>query len=159
MITTRQTARAVADLSEGVILANVEIGAPPDRVFKALTDPKEIVRWWGSADTYRTEEWTADFRVGGRWRALGRAADGKPFRVEGEFLEIDPPRKVVQSWRPDWDGDHVTTVTYRLDSIAGGTRVTVRHTGFGERREACKGHGEGWEKVLAWLQKHLEAKQ
>ncbi len=154
-----RSARAVADLTEGVVLANVEIAAAAERVFKALTDPKEIVRWWGSSDTYRTEEWTADFRVGGRWRARGRGADGKSFIVEGEFLEIDPPRKLVQSWKPDWDGGHVTTITYHLDPIAAGTRVTVRHEGFGERRESCLGHGQGWERVLAWLQEHLAVRQ
>src|SRR5215831_11600184 len=154
-----KTARAVADLTEGVILASVEVAAGAERVFRALTDPKELARWWGSSEAYRADEWTADFRVGGRWRARGRNVDGRSFRVEGEFLEIDPPRKVVQSWKPDWDGGNVTTVTFRLDPIAGGTRVTVKHTGFGERREACKGHSEGWEKVLAWLQKHVEAQK
>lgn len=39
-----QTARAVADLSQGLILANVEIASAPDRVFRALTDPNEIPR-------------------------------------------------------------------------------------------------------------------
>ena len=61
---SRQPARSVADLTAGVILATVEIRAPIERVFRALTDPNELVRWWGSADTYRTEEWTADLRVG-----------------------------------------------------------------------------------------------
>jgi uncharacterized protein YndB with AHSA1/START domain len=160
-MTTASTkaARAVADLTEGVVLANVEIAATAERVFRALTDPKELVRWWGSGDTYRNEEWTADLRVGGRWRARGRGVDGKPFSVEGEFLEIDPPRKLVQSWKPDWDGGHLTTVTYRLEPIAGGTRVTVRHAGFGERRESCQNHGQGWEKVLGWLQEHLTVRQ
>lgn len=101
-IASTKSARAVADLTEGVVLANVEIAAAADRVFRALTDPKELVRWWGSSDTYRTEEWTADLRVGGRWRGRGRSADGKPFNVEGEFSEIDPPRTLVQSWKPDW---------------------------------------------------------
>src|SRR5262249_15104810 len=70
------------------------------------------------------------------------------------FLEIDPPRKIVQTWKPDWDGGHVTTITYRLDAIANGTRVTVRHAGFGERVESCKNHGLGWERVLGWLGAH-----
>ncbi len=108
-----QTARAVADLSQGVILANVEMAAAADRIFRALTDPNEIPRWWGSADTYQTREWSADLRLGGRWRARGLSTDGKPFSVEGEFLEVDPPRKLVQTWKPDWDGGHVTAVTSR----------------------------------------------
>jgi uncharacterized protein YndB with AHSA1/START domain len=154
-VAPKKSARAVADLSGGTIIATVEIAAPPDRVFRALTDPEEIVRWWGSPETYRTTEWVADLRVGGRWRAGGRAADGRPFAVEGEFVEVDPPRKLVQTWKADWDGGHVTSLTYRLEPIPGGTRVTVRHEGFGGRPEAAQGHTQGWEAVLAWLERHV----
>ena len=45
-------ARSVADLTTGAILAAVEIAAPIERVFRALTDPNELVRWWGSPVTY-----------------------------------------------------------------------------------------------------------
>ncbi|HKU40384.1 MAG TPA: SRPBCC domain-containing protein [Polyangiales bacterium] len=144
-------ARAVADTGSGTVLATVEIAAPPERVFKALTTPEEIVRWWGSDTMYRTTEWVQDLRVGGRWKATGKGADGSPFTVEGEFLEIDPPRRLVQSWKPEWDGGHVTRLTYRLEAIERGTRVTVRHEGFGDRADSCRSHAEGWVAVLDWL--------
>ncbi len=154
MSTKSGAARAVADVASGMLLAAVEIKAAPERVFRALSS-EEIVRWWGSADTYRTTRWTGELRVGGAWRAEGVGADGKPFSVGGEFVEIDPPRKLVQTWRADWDGGHTTTITYRLQPIAGGTRVTVRHEGFGDRVESCAGHAAGWERVLTWLAAHL----
>jgi len=150
MSTSKRAARAVADLSKGVVLAMVEIDVPPERVFRALTTPDELVRWWGSPDTYQLTESTMDLRVGGKWRTLGRGATG-PFSVGGEFLEIDPPRKLVQTWIADWDGGHTTTIHYQLDPIATGTRVTVRHEGFGDRVESCDGHSRGWERVLTWL--------
>jgi uncharacterized protein YndB with AHSA1/START domain len=153
---TKQSARAVADITAGTILATVEIGVPPARVFKALTDSQDIVRWWGSPESYRTTEWVSDLRVGGQWRATGLGADGAPFSVEGEYLEIEPPHKLVQTWKPAWDGGHVTTLTYRLDAIASGTRVTVRHEGFAGRPESCQGHTSGWESVLAWLAADLQ---
>jgi uncharacterized protein YndB with AHSA1/START domain len=153
-----QPARSVADLTTGIILASVEIAAPPERVFRALTDPTELTRWWGSPDTYRTEEWTSDLRVGGRWRSRGRGADGRPFSVGGEFLKIDPPRLLVQTWQPDWaEGGLATTITYRLEPTAGGTRLTLRHEGFGEHRAACESHGRGWERVLGWLDAYVTA--
>jgi uncharacterized protein YndB with AHSA1/START domain len=144
-------ARAIADVSEGTILATVDIAAAPERVFRALTTPEDLVRWWGADDVYRTTGWTADFRIGGRWRAEGRGADGKPFAVEGAFVEIDPPRKLVQTWKPDWAGGHETTLTYRLEPIADGTRLTLRHEGFKGHPESCSGHTSGWEMVLRWL--------
>jgi uncharacterized protein YndB with AHSA1/START domain/uncharacterized protein YciI len=151
----KSAARAVADLTAGNVLATVEIAAPPERVFEALTSSEELVKWWGSDDTYRTHKWTADLRAGGHWRAEGRGADGSPFSVEGDFLEIDPPRKLVQTWTAPWDGGNTTTITYRLEPIEGGTRVTLRHEGFVGRPQSCEGHSEGWERVLGWLGSHF----
>jgi uncharacterized protein YndB with AHSA1/START domain len=152
-MTFLKSARAVADVSNGILLANVEIAAPPERVFRALTS-NDITLWWGSDDTYRTTKWTGDVRPGGTWVAEGVGPDG-PFSVRGEFLEVDAPHKIVQTWRAAWDGDHATTLTYRLEPIVGGTRVTLRHEGFGDRAESCRSHGNGWERVLTWLQSYL----
>lgn len=151
---THSTPRAVADVSRGLILASVDIAAPVERVFRAITSD-EITKWWGSPGQYRVTEYTADVRPGGKWRSSGVGADGHTFSVEGEFREIDPPRLVVHTWVAPWDGDNETVVTYRLEPIEGGTRVTVRHEGFSGRAESCRGHGEGWERVLGWLGTHF----
>lgn len=74
MSTSKQVARAVADVTGGTIIATVEIAAPPERVFAAISTD-EITKWWGSPATYQTTEWTAELRVGGRWRSRGRSAD------------------------------------------------------------------------------------
>jgi len=151
------TPRSVADVTAGVIHASVEIAAPPERVFRALTDGSEVVRWWGSPDTYRLEQFTADLRVGGQWRSRGVAVDGKPFQATGQFLEVDPPRLLVQTWIPDWEPGLETRLTYRLDAIPGGTRLTLRHEGFGAHRAAFEGHTRGWERVLGMLYGYLTA--
>jgi uncharacterized protein YndB with AHSA1/START domain len=156
MTTTKpkRAARAIADVGAGTVLAVVEIAAPPERVYRALTSPEELVKWWGSDDQYRTTGWTSVLEVGGRWRAEGKGQEG-PFSVEGEYLELDPPRKIVCTWRPGWEAVNPTTITYRLEPIeGGGTRVVVRHEGFGERAESCRGHAQGWERVLGWLDAH-----
>jgi uncharacterized protein YndB with AHSA1/START domain/uncharacterized protein YciI len=153
MMKPKRSARAIADVGAGTILATVEIAAPPERVFAALTSPDELVKWWGTAETYRTTAWTSDLKVGGRWRADGTGANG-PFSVEGEFIEIDPPRKLVCTWKPTWDAGTATTLTYRLEAIEGGTRVVVRHEGFSDRADSCRGHAQGWEQVLEWLRAH-----
>lgn len=148
------TARAVADVTAGTILASVEIAVPIERAFRAISSD-EITQWWGSPEDYRTTEYTADLRPGGCWRAAGVGADGHAFSVEGEFREISPPHTLVQTWRAAWDGGHETVITYRLESIEGGTRVTLRHEGFADRAESCRGHGSGWERVLGWLVAHF----
>ena len=115
-----------------------------------------MVQWWGSPETYRAHRWDADLRVGGRWRVEGKSANGDPYSVFGEFLEITLPRRLVQTWSYDWDKDHPTTkLTYVLEDIPGGMRVTVRHEGF-VSRDACRSHTAGWERVLEWLESQVE---
>jgi uncharacterized protein YndB with AHSA1/START domain len=147
-------ARAIADVTMGTIFASVEIAAPPEKVFASLTKAEDVVKWWGSDDTYRTTEWTMPLVPGAPWKASGKGADGVPFSVEGEIVEVDAPRKLVWTWRPLWDGGNTTTITYRLEPIEGGTRIVMRHDGFADRAESCRSHGEGWERVLGWLRMH-----
>ena len=149
-----KSARAVADVVEGIVMARVEIAAAPDRVFRALTTD-ELTKWWGADGVYRTTGFAFDPHPGGKWRTDGVGVDGASFHVEGEVLEIDPPRRLVQTWKPSWDGGALTTLTYSLEAIEGGTRVTIRHTGFVGRPQSCDGHGQGWERVLGWLDRYL----
>ncbi len=151
------TARAVADVAQGMLLATIDIAVPAERVFRALTS-EELALWWGSPDLYRVTKWSGDVRAGGAWRSEGVDVNGKPFAVHGEFLEVAPPHKLVQTWQYDWDPTgSVTTITWRLTSIEGGTRVVIRHEGFGTAHDACAGHANGWERVLTWLSLHFEA--
>ncbi|HVZ49777.1 MAG TPA: SRPBCC domain-containing protein [Gemmatimonadaceae bacterium] len=141
--------RAVADLTDGLVLASVEIAATPERVFTALAS-EEIAQWWRSPDAYRVTRWVGDVRPGGRWRSEGTSADGSTFAVGGEYLEVDPPRLLVHTWSYEGRPGPVTTVRIRLEPVTGGTRVTVRHSGFTDATQ-CDGHARGWERVLGWL--------
>jgi len=136
-------ARAVADLAGGLILASVEVAAPPERVFQALTS-KEVCDWWVRPGVFDTREWTGDVRPGGRWQASGFAR-GNPYILEGEFLEVDPPRKLVHTWHLVGSPSESTTVTYLLERVDVGTRLTLRHSGF---TESCSNTCIGWETSL-----------
>lgn len=99
--------------------------------------------------------WKSDLHVGGRWSVVVQNADGRILPASGEYVEIEPSRKVVLRRRYEWDfpqlGRRATMVTYRLDPIATGTRVTVRHDGFSDLRAPADQHAEGWERMLGWL--------
>lgn len=150
------SARAIADLTTGVILASVEIAAPAERVFRALTDPKELVRWWGAPEVYRTEQWSVDLRVGGRWEVRGHSADGTAFNAHGLYRVIEPPTRLVLTWEPSWFPEVRSTLSYQLEPVPGGTRVTLRHEGFVGHVEARKSHTAGWEQVLGWLAAYVD---
>lgn len=147
--------RALANVEAGTVKAEIEIAVAPERVFRSLTDPTELAAWWGSDDMYRTHDWKVDLRPGGKWSARARGADGSEMTIDGEYLEVDPPRRLVYTWRPSWDDYAVTTVRYDLTATTTGTRLTVTHTGFEDRAMAAAGTGEGWKRVLEWLGEYI----
>lgn len=150
--------RAVTD--GDTVLATIDIPVSPERVFRAVTT-SECEQWWGASDTYRTTQWQSNLRVGGGWSCVIRLADGAEFPASGQYLDVDAPHRVVQTRRYDWDypdlGRRDTTVAYRFDEIATGTRVTVRQDGFLGMRGPAEHHVEGWEGFLKYLSGYLRA--
>jgi len=134
---------ASATIVAGEIFASVEIAAAPERVFAALSSA-EIVHWWVKPGVFETLEWSGEVRFGGRWRASGLMMSGSPWTLEGEFLVVDPPRKLVHTWRNPATDPLPSTVTYELERIPTGTRLTLRHTGI-QSPEAGQGARAGWE--------------
>jgi uncharacterized protein YndB with AHSA1/START domain len=145
--------RAVADVTKGVVHASVDVEAPPEAVWDALTEPEQLSAWWG-ANLYRTFNWQFDLRPGGRW-SVDTMGDGGPNHVRGEILEVDRPRRLVLTWEASWDGFCRTVITYSFVATATGTRLTIVHTGFEGRPQACEGHAIGWDAVLGWMAAHL----
>src|ERR1700722_17245614 len=137
---------------ENTIVAEIFIAATLQRVFQAITDPSQTSQWWGQKGLYRVTEATADLRPGGKWSSVGVGADGTTFRVDGEYLQVEPPRLLVHTWISSWTGALKTVVRWELEPSGGkGTLVKIRHEGFACAPEAAQNHGEGWRRVLGWL--------
>lgn len=141
---------------DDAIVETIEIAAPPERVFRALTTPEELLAWWGSPESYRCETWELDLAVGGRWKSTGTGGGGRPFAVSGEFLEIDPPRLVVYTWEPSWVEIPPTRVRIELEEVPGGTRVVWTHSGFAGYPQAFEDHRGGLPHVVGWLKGYAE---
>jgi uncharacterized protein YndB with AHSA1/START domain len=155
---TKRTPKAVADGAAGVILAIAEISGTPEQAFRALTTD-EILKWWRFPGTYHQKDWKADLRVCGAWSITVVLEAGGEVHSEGEFCEIDFPRKLVMTRKFDnhpFQGNRETTITYRFEPSPHGTLVTLRDEGFIGRSEAAYGNAEIWEKVLGWLDAYLE---
>jgi uncharacterized protein YndB with AHSA1/START domain len=151
------------------ILAEVFIAAPPDRVFEAIADPRQLTQWWGQKGTFRVVETKFDLRVGGKWSYEGLGPSDTRFHMEGEYIEIDRPRLLVQTRRADWVGDFETVVRWELEPhdvhglhgsathrVGTGTLVRVRHSGFAGHSEQAQSHHKGWSASLEWLQAFVE---
>ncbi len=145
---------------EDAVLCEIEIAAPPDRVFQALTQPGELMRWWTS-EACRAELWEMDARSGGRWRSRLRSetmpANGtKVFEANGEILEIDPPRLLVYTWITNWDPQPASrsVVRWELAAAANGTKLRMTHSSL--TPELAKGYSGGWPDVVGRLKSFAE---
>lgn len=117
--------------------------ARPERVFQALIDPAELVRWWGP-EGFTVPECALDVRPGGAWRTCMRSPEGSLHCVEGVYHVIEPPRRLVFTW--SWetvDAPHETLVTIELAPRDGGTDLTLHHQGF-ESESSRDKHAGGW---------------
>ena len=70
--------------------------APRELVWKAWTDPKYVMQWWGPKG-FTAPHCEMDFRVGGKFLYCMRAPDGQEFWNGGEYHEIVPYEKIVSS--------------------------------------------------------------
>jgi uncharacterized protein YndB with AHSA1/START domain len=137
-----------------VVTSEIFIAAPRERVFEALTDPKQAIQWWGQNDRYHLTEFYIDPRVGGKWSTSGGSMKMGDISVHGELLELDPPRRLAYTWIASWM-PKTTTVVWELENQNGGTLVKLTHTGFAGDAEQANNHTIGWNLVLGWLQGYV----
>lgn len=99
--------------------------APRHLVFEAMSKPEHIKRWWGNlGDGYSVPVCEVDLRVGGKWRFVNRHPKGEA-EFYGEYLELDPPGRIVftEIYAPFPDAP--STVTGLLSEESGKTRLVV----------------------------------
>lgn len=110
------------------------IHAPRKLVFEAFSKPEHLRRWWGPR-RMTTTVCELDFRPGGAWRVVQEAPDGTVHPFRGEYREIEPSEKIVQTFVYDVDGarDHaaVETMTFEEQGDVTVLTNTVEHTPIG----------------------------
>ncbi len=122
--------------TENVVEVEVRIAASPETVFDFLVDPDKMIQWMG-----RSVE--LDARPTGALRCdmNGRNVAG------GEYLVVDPPRRVVFTW--GWEGEDSTvepggsTVEVLLAPDGDGTHLRLVHSGL-PTEESAERHEHGW---------------
>jgi len=156
--------------TQTVQMYRVYIKASPEAIWEAITSPEWTVKY-GYAPLV-----DYDLRPGGTFRAYaneGMKAFGCPDVIsDGEVIEADPPRKLVQTWRmtmtPELAAEAFTRLTFELEPVRGGvTRLTVTHDVSGAPKWAVVlrgdaepgGAGGGWNEVLSGLKTLLETGQ
>jgi len=149
-------------LNQDAIVNEIEIAAPPERVFQALTDTGELKRWFGSPEC-PTKSWVMDARIGGHYQYLTDKGsvvvnNVSEFECHGEIVEYDPPRVLAYTWIANWHDDPScsTLVRWELTAKSSGTLVRVTHSGLTRLPVARKDYGGGWPGVVEMLKKFVE---
>jgi uncharacterized protein YndB with AHSA1/START domain len=94
---------------------------PIDRVWAAYTDPALLPQWWGQGmvvDRF-------DLRVGGSWRFIVHPGTDKERAVSGDFLEVRPPDRLVQTFGMEGPYGKAFTQTIELKRVGDGTRLAI----------------------------------
>ena len=133
------------------------LNAPRERIFRTLTEPADLAKWWGPKG-FTTPEIGIDLRVGGRYRFAMQPPDGDLFYLAGEFLEIESPRRLVFTfyWEEPDPEDRETVVSLSLQDRRDATELSLSHGEFAtEARLAL--HRAGWMDSLDSLAELLES--
>jgi uncharacterized protein YndB with AHSA1/START domain len=135
------------------------LDAPPERIFAAWTDPVLLRRWWASEPDWTGADAATDVRVGGRYRLSMRDTTGGVHSVAGEYLEVDPPNRLVYTWA--WESDDesgttgdVTVVTVEFVAEGQATRVVLAQRGFSSQSDRDD-HDHGWRGCLDNLERRV----
>lgn len=144
-----------APTSELTLSMKRVLDAPRPVVFRGLTDPDELARWWGP-NGFTTPSAVVDLRIGGSYRFGMQPPEGELFYLTGEFVEVEPPARVAYTfrWEDPAPGDQQTVVTLSLREVGESTELSVTQGPFAteERRTL---HHDGWTDSLTRLERSL----
>ena len=161
----RAMPNAVITPDQDSVICEVEIAAPPEKIFQALTSSDLLMRWWNGGDgPFRAKVWEFDPRIGGRVRQVAYDPSGQikingisELEIQGEVTELDPPRTLAYTWRANFHSlpKHETLVRWELKPYAGGTQVKVTHSRL-KPVAMAQGYADGWPGVMGELRKFAE---
>jgi uncharacterized protein YndB with AHSA1/START domain len=130
-----------------IVERELEIAASPQRVWSFLVDPEKAVRWMGVSALL-------DPRPGGEYRVV--VLPGHTAR--GEFVELDPPHRLVFTWGWEPEGDEPSAVpagssTIEIELVPTGEGTLLRFTHRDlPSPESAESHGRGWDYYLGRLE-------
>lgn len=125
------------------------VDARPETIYRLLTEPGLYARWFGPPGSVVTVE-SMDVRLGGRLGlSISIPAAGITVGIEGFYEVIEPPAKLVHTWR-SLDEELVTSVTFTLEPQGTRTRLVVTHRGFVDPVDLENNQG-GWSEHVSTL--------
>ncbi|MEO1552928.1 MAG: SRPBCC domain-containing protein [Pseudomonadota bacterium] len=134
-------------MTDPVMVKTIYLNASPDKVWRHLTDKELLARWFHEVDRNLTE------KVAFEYLSFHYDKDERKL-MWGEVLELDPPRKLVHTFTHEWLKGVITTVTWDLLEVDGGTQLTMTHEGIPTLGELAD-HDKGWDEHFLRLRMML----
>lgn len=129
------------------------------RVFDMISQPQNMVRWWGH-DEMVVFDHELNFTRTGPWYSTMEAADGSKMMVSGEVTKVDPPRLIAFTWAwhdggPGGPRGAESHVTIEIDEVdEDHSKLILSHFDLGTD-PARAGHTKGWLSIFDKLEKGL----
>ena len=151
------------------------LAAPRELVFRALTDPERLKKWWGVTESHSTPVAEVDLRPGGKYRLGMKGPDSDQVNiVGGTYREVRAPEKLVftWTWEPSQTNDPPpagsegapmtqaaeTLVTIVLRDLGGTTELVLTHEHFPDEHMRDQ-HDHGWSGALTQLATLLKGEE
>ena len=106
------------------LISTVVLDAPRELVFRAYTDPKLFVQWWGPR-RYENEIVKFDSRSGGEWRVIQKGADGSEYGFRGVNHDVVAPERICQTFEYEGMPGHVALQTATFEALGNKTKLTA----------------------------------
>jgi uncharacterized protein YndB with AHSA1/START domain/DNA-binding transcriptional ArsR family regulator len=162
----REAAGLLADLKDALegtmTMTDNTTQAPPAHVFRTYIRTTPEMLWRALTETEFTSRYYFASAIESTWEK------GAPYRmhidgklaVDGEVLEVDPPRRLVQTFRQHWDeaqaGKHTSRVTWEIEPQGPMCLLTVVHDGWSTDDPMYQSTSQGWPLILSGLKTLLE---
>jgi uncharacterized protein YndB with AHSA1/START domain len=119
---------------------------PPDVVFAAWTTPSRLEQWISEPGSRVP---ILELKVGGKYH-IDMMYKGKSYPHSGEYLEIDPPRRLKFTWISAGTEGKTTVVTVNFIPRGDATEVVLTHEGLPSEENRAS-HEQGWTEILDWM--------
>lgn len=142
-------------LSDREVQMSRVFNAPRELVFRAHTDAALVSQWWGMGNSTRVDK--LELQVGGQWRFVQSSPDGNEYAFRGEYREITPPERLVNTFEFEGMPGHILVETHVFKELENGQTKLISTSVFDskEDRDGMLESGMEHGSEVSWS--HLDA--
>jgi len=130
----------------------------PETVFEFVTEGEKLLQWWGH-EGMTIPEHNLDFSGPGPWMATLVGAEGGPYKMSGEVINVDPPNSVEFTWGWHDENDergHSSHVRFDVKpGKTGGAQFVLIHSRLPDN-DSVANHNRGWTSSMSKLERVLK---